>query len=389
MKIIQIGTFPIDINVIKGGVEASIYGLTTELCKNHDVAVIDIPHFENKNDFTEENSDFSVFRFSTKRNNNYSAIFRVKDILKVIKKTNPDICHIHTTSLFALFLFISLRKNHIASIITVHGLAHIEKGNAFRKKRNFTNFAKYIIQSVTEFFLLSICKLIIVDTQYVENEIQNYKKQLKIFKTPIIKVIPQGINPIYFDLNRCEEQLNLIAVGALNQRKGYLQLINSFRIVKNEFPNVSLIIAGVVSDKTYYNSLLQQISDLNLESNIHIFPNLPFEKILNLYENASIFVLHSEEESQGIVFCEAMAVGLPIVATNVGGIPWIIENERNGLLSEFGDVMKFSNNILKLINNVNLRAEMGEINLQNSLKFNWTNISNEIIKQYILTIQLS
>jgi len=389
MKIIQIGTFPTDINVIKGGVEASIYGLTTQLCKNHNITVIDIPHFENRNDFTEEYNDFSVFRFSTKRNNNYSSIFRIKDILQVIKKSNPDICHIHTTSLFALCLFISLRKNHIATIITVHGLAHIEKANAFRKKRNFTNFAKYILQSVTEFFLLSICKLIIVDTQYVENEIQNYKKQLKIFKTPIIKVIPQGINPIYFDLNRREEILNLIAVGALNQRKGYIQLINSFRIVKNEFPNVSLKIAGVVSDRAYYNSLLQHISDLNLESNIQIFPNLPFEKMLNLYKNASIFVLHSEEESQGIVFCEAMAIGLPIVATNVGGIPWIIENKKNGLLSEFGDIMKFSNNILKLIENVNLRNEMSELNMQNSLRFNWENISNEIVEQYILTIQLS
>ena len=66
---------------------------------------------------------------------------------------------------------------------------------------------------------------------------------------------------------------------------------------------------------------------------LKLLQNASREEIQYQYSKASLCALHSEEESQEIVFCEAMATGISIVATKVGGIPDVVKNNRNGLLS--------------------------------------------------------
>ena len=97
---------------------------------------------------------------------------------------------------------------------------------------------------------------------------------------------------------------------------------------------------------------------------------------------ADIFVLHSEEESQGIVFAEAMAVGLPIVATNVGGVPDVVKKGRNGLLSNYSDVDAFANDIVLLLQNETLKAQMSLHNKADASNYNWSVITNRILKIY-------
>ncbi len=378
MVIVQIGSFPLDSSCIKGGVEASVYGLAVEQSKNHKVVVIDIPRTELINDTSERINDIEIFRFSTKGKNNFSSVIRIHSILQIIRFQKPSVCHVHTTSLFALFIFIFLRFNRIPTIVTVHGLAHIEKKNSWQKKRSLKNLVKFWSQSVTEFIFISLCSQIIVDTQYVADEIKNYKKQLKIFRLPICHVIPQGINAVFFELENDSKSKSLLAVGALNRRKGHLLLIESILKVKTVFPDILLNIIGSSSDSTYFRSMHNSIIEKGLEQNIKVYPNASFDEILNFYRHAEIFVLHSEEESQGIVFCEAMAAGKAIVATNIGGIPWVVKNNVNGLLSELANIDKFSTHIIELLENDSIRITMEQNNRKESHKYDWKFIASEI-----------
>jgi len=127
-----------------------------------------------------------------------------------------------------------------------------------------------------------------------------------------------------------------------------------------------------------------RISQLDLESNISLFPNASSMEILDFFRNSEIFILHSEEESQGIVFCEAMAVGMPIVATNSGGIPWIIENGTNGLLSDYGDIDTFADNIILLMKDETIRNNITNNNRLESNKYQWSNIAKEILDVYTM-----
>ena len=382
MKIVQIGTYPLDTASIKGGIEASIYGLTTELAKTNQLFVIDIPRREIKKDFFEDIYGTSVFRFYAKGKNNYAAILRIKTILNIIRSLKPDICHIHSTSAFSFFNFILLKLFGVPSVVTIHGLVHIEKRNLWEKQHSSRNLFKYIIHSQTEFLFLSFCSRIIVDTQYVADTIRIYKKQGKLFRMPFCKVIPQGVNPAFFELNSTPIQHQLLSVGGFTKRKGHLQLIEAMKKVQVRYPDFSLIIAGVSSDKNYLQLMQNSRIEKGLEQNIRIYPDATFEQILTFYQNASVFILHSEEESQGIVFCEAMAAGKAIVATNVGGIPWVIENNVNGLLSVFGDIDAFADHVIKLLTDDPLRKKMEEINRMLAYKYDWESITAKIMELY-------
>jgi len=145
---------------------------------------------------------------------------------------------------------------------------------------------------------------------------------------------------------------------------------------------VKLNILGALSDTYYYIQMQHSIKEKGLENHITVYPNIGYDEMLQFYTHAELFVLHTEEESQGIVFCEAMAVGLPIVCTNVGGVPWIVSNAKNGLLSEFGNVDLFAGNIIELFRDTELQKEFEQNNKEQSLKFNWKTISNEIKAVY-------
>src|ERR1035437_1300649 len=127
MNIIQIGSFPLDSTRMQGGVEASVYGLSCELSIKNIVSVIDIPRTELFEDRIETVDEVTIYRFNAGGNTNYSALTRIRSILKIIRSQKPDICHIHSTGLFSFILYLKLRGLCIPTMVTVHGLAHIEK----------------------------------------------------------------------------------------------------------------------------------------------------------------------------------------------------------------------------------------------------------------------
>lgn len=382
MRIIQIGPFPLDPMLIRGGVEASIYGLSVELAKDNELKVFDIPRFSNTVDTIENLNNFQVYRFYSPYNRNIFTLTRIITFLKLIKEIKPDICHLHNSSFFTLVLFVLLRVNRIKTIVTVHGLLHIEKANIFRKNKSLINLLKYVQQSLTEFMLLDLMSVVIVDTQYVSDEIDKYKRGFKIFRKPICKIIPQGINPVFFQIKRKDiEKSKLLSVGAISRRKGHVVLIESIRLLKDRGIDVNLVIIGVKSETNYFNLLIQKIEEYNLQSHVSVLTDLPFEEIISHYADSEIFVLHTQEESQGIVFCEAMAVGLPIVSTRVGGVPWVVENNVNGLLCDFGNYEQFADNILIALNE---SRRFTQNNIQKAFNYDWMLIGNEILSVYQL-----
>jgi glycosyltransferase involved in cell wall biosynthesis len=382
MRIVQIGTYPLDITCIQGGVEASVYGLAKEQAKKNQVFVFDIPRYDIKKDTIEKTEEISVFRFRAKRRNNYSPLLRLKTILTYIRQQQPDVCHLHTTGLFSLITYLLLKTCSLSTVVTIHGLAHIEKQNLWHKQPNIRNFAKYCVQSLTEFIFISLCPTVIVDTQYVADAIKTYRKQWKILRMPTCRIIPQGVNAMFFQLENGSESKHLLSVGSISKRKGHLYMIDAMEKVKNVFPDVSLTIAGALLDAKYYQLIREKITEKGLENNVEVLTDVSFENLLKLYTNSEIFVLHSEEESQGIVFCEAMAAGQAIVATNVGGVPWVIKPEWNGLLSGFGDINSFANNVITLLSDDQLRKRMEKTNRMESEKYGWRYIADQITAIY-------
>jgi glycosyltransferase involved in cell wall biosynthesis len=146
-------------------------------------------------------------------------------------------------------------------------------------------------------------------------------------------------------------------VANLFPRKGLEYLVQAVGNLKESFDNILLVIVGT-GDAQYESQLRKQIQDLNLTQHV-LFTE--FQEYPELFVSQfDVFVLPSIQEGFGIVLLEAMALGKPIVASHVGGIPEIVQHEKTGILVKAADVEELSKGVLTLLNDPNKRRKMGE-----------------------------
>lgn len=204
-----------------------------------------------------------------------------------------------------------------------------------------------------------------------------------------LEVIPFGVDTDFFkplNLDRDENIFQILAVGYLIERKGFEYLIKAMKEVLTKHENVQLKIVGSGPLETRLNNI---ITDMDLNENVEIIKNVSDEELLKLYNLSDLFVLPSVVDSQGnteglgVVLLEAMACGLPVIGSDVGGIPDIIQNMETGLLVSGEDILGISNSIRCLIEDDNLR-NMLAINGYERVKmdFSWSNISKNYIRIY-------
>nr|WP_276698471.1 glycosyltransferase [Methanobacterium formicicum] len=204
-----------------------------------------------------------------------------------------------------------------------------------------------------------------------------------------IDVIPFGVDTEFFrplDVYKDENIFQILSVGYLIERKGFEYLIKAMPFVLKEHKQARLKIVG---SGPMESKLKELIYELNLEGEVEILKNVSDEELLMIYNSADIFVLPSIVDSQGnteglgVVLLEAMACGLPVIGSNVGGIPDIIENNESGLLVPERDIPSLTGAILQLTTDHKLRGKLSHSSL-NTVKnrFNWDHISESYIDDY-------
>ncbi len=156
-------------------------------------------------------------------------------------------------------------------------------------------------------------------------------------------------------LPACQEPGPLMTVSRLSPEKDISTLLKAVSLVKKQLPDIRLEIAG---DGPSLTVLGKEVQQLQLEGEVRFlgFVNGSTE-VLN---RARIFVLPSTSEGLSLTLLEAMAVGVPAIATNVGGNPEIIEDGETGILVPPGDPKSLANAICKLWNNVEERRRLAE-----------------------------
>ena len=123
------------------------------------------------------------------------------------------------------------------------------------------------------------------------------------------------------------------------------------------------------------------MDEYNLNNNVHFVGFLDPNKYLALLNSVDLLAMPSRMEPFGMVYLEAMALVVPVIASNVGGATEIIENRRNGILTppEPDEVAKA---ILTLYRDKSLRKEISQNNLEDIQKFEWDKIVDEYLKTY-------
>ena len=153
-------------------------------------------------------------------------------------------------------------------------------------------------------------------------------------------------------------------------------VIKTFNMVAEKI-NTKLILVG---DGPERNQLERQARKSKFNEHIHFLGNLKSTKeVLNI---SDLFLLPSSKESFGLAALEAMACKVPVVATNTGGIPEVVENEYSGFLSEVGNFEKMAENCLTIISKDDKLKEFKSNAFKTAQKFNIEKVLPKYEKLY-------
>jgi len=319
-----------------------------------------------------------------------------------IRKTHPDIIHCHQNYCSPLSLLLAARLENIPVVQTIHdfGLSCMSIG-INRKTGEICNKGKLFQCFKNKCVPLNMFIINALAWKLRQWTIRNMTDAIICpSKTLVINMNNLGYKNIYqlynfvefSDNKKNNKKYDLIFVGRLTERKGLISLIYALKKIIIDFPQCKLLIIGDGPERSKINKLVLQ---LNLQNNVIFKGTVKSLEISNYYQQSKIFIIPSiGSENNPLAIIEAMASGLPIVASNIGGIPEMVEDGKNGFLYQPLNINKLAKDINTLLKNEKLRDQFSNNNI-NKYKKNYTSehhynklikIYKEILKQSRLSV---
>lgn len=307
----------------------------------------------------------------------------LKDILSLwtlvceFRRNKFDLVHTHTSKGGVI--------GRLAGFFAaVPQIIHSTHGSIYADNANIHAVSNSLIYKKILLWTEKIAGLLSDKITVLSNQEKELSVKIGLAKSEKLLVIPNGINTDVFrkkevdreyarkSLDMEEGGFYIITVGRLSTEKGHKILIEAFRKVLKE-KTESRIFLGIVGDGPLKNEIEKANEDIIANGKLILYG---YSSDIRKYLFAGdLFVLPSLYEGFGIALLEAMAAGLPVVASNVGGIPELLGDEFDGFLFPPGDSEELSRLIMKI------SAREKDINEKNSTRAKLFNI-NEIIKKY-------
>jgi len=178
----------------------------------------------------------------------------------------------------------------------------------------------------------------------------------------------------------------LLSVGDIKPRKGQHHSLAAFAQVKKELSQARYWIVGKYQNNEYYLDMQRFVAEHHLQD-VSFLGTVSDDELDKLYRQASLFVLTPQQEGLsfegfGLVFLEAGAFGLPVVATRSGGVPDAVKDGLTGLLAEPGDVEGIAAALLRLLTDPDLLSHMGRENRLWAESLTWERNAAEHYRAY-------
>lgn len=208
---------------------------------------------------------------------------------------------------------------------------------------------------------------------------------LKKYHIKNVVIIPNGVDNIFFmkvKNNSFKRKLKIkgkivLFFGRLNITKGPDKFILAAKEILKERKDIYFVLVG--PDEGMKVKLIKMI---NNDKNILLLdPIYDRKKIAEMYQAANVFVMPSFREGLPLTLFEAMASGLPIIASPVNGIPYEMTN-KNGIFVNYGNIQGLKEAILKILDNNKLARKFALNNKKTALKYKWDLIYSKTLKLY-------
>jgi glycosyltransferase involved in cell wall biosynthesis len=327
---------------------------------------------------TNSKSQISIIRISRKYPKGLRHFLYFLSLLKLAR--DADVIYAQnliSAGLPSFFVSQILRKKFIVKIVGDAAWENYASKN--KKFDNLETFQKKKYDFFTEFlriiqkFVAKGAEKIITPSQYLKNIISNWG-----INKEKIEVIYNAVEKINFDISKDEAKKKIgiegniiLSIGRLVPWKGFSALIEIMPDLLKENPNFKLIIVGEGEEK---ENLKFKIENLKLENNVKLIGKIIHPEIPFYFKAADFFVLNSEYEGLSHVILEAMQFGVPVIASNKGGNPELVEDGKNGFLVEYNNKEKIKEAILKLWRDKSLQEKFIQNSKEKLKEFNWENL---------------
>jgi len=207
----------------------------------------------------------------------------------------------------------------------------------------------------------------------------------KIDENKIKKIIPGVDKKIFIPDSSVEKENIILSIGRIQKQKGQIQtleFLNNFKKIEKDFKCYFIGGPSGKNGNEYLNELKQSVEEFNLNTHVEFLDTLPQTEIIDLFKKAKLMIHTSQFETFGLVAIEANAMGVPVLTTNNGSLMEIIENNKNGYLSESlldGNVNNFVNN---LFNDKAKYEEIFSSCIEKSKKYDWAKTTDELESLY-------
>lgn len=148
-------------------------------------------------------------------------------------------------------------------------------------------------------------------------------------------------------------------VGAVIARKRLLDLVEALPTVAAAIPEARLNVVGFSANPDYLGAVTRRIEELGLDDRISFLRGLSSDEVLEEYRRAAVLVLPSGEETSPMVIGEAMAAGVPVVATRVGGVAHLVDEGETGYIVSPGDVSALADRVTRVLGSADQAGALG------------------------------
>lgn len=318
--------------------------------------------------------DISLFSLNasrelqTKNETNLSKLIYLsarKKVKQIIKEFKPDIVHSHYASSYGL---IGALSGFHPYVISLWG------GDIFsfpKKSVVYKQILKFSLSKADK--ILSTSKIMKEETKkYTDKEVL-----LTPFGIDVDRFIPDKINKFFKD-----DDFVMGTIKTLEKNYGVNFLIEAFAIVKKKFPDKPLKLL-IVGKGTQKESLEEMVRELGIEKDTIFTGYVDHNNVQDYHNMLDIYVAMSLLESFGVAVLEASACGKPVIVSNVGGLPEVVENGKTGFIVEKGNSKALAEALSKLICEPDLAVKMGNEGRNKVIReYDWKESVNKMISIY-------
>ena len=345
--------------------------------KGLDVHIVTVRHLEEA--LTEERDGYEIHRIveSTGLLGRIRYYFTLRSILNEIR---PDVIHCQGLYIEAPFGVKIAKKLNVPSITFPRGSDVLEASSTNRRVLSWTMKNADLVLTQTEYMKSSVEKMVPSDFR--------------------ILVLPNGIDIERFQgIDRKgvrnsygikENEFIFLFVGRLVDKKCPMDVIEAYNIFTKTVGTmggaggVRLFMVGEGENE---QELKRKINEYEMQETISMIGKLDNDAIPDVMVSSDMLVLPSYAEGFPMTFLEAMASGLPIITSDDGANPEIIEDGINGLIIPLHDVQTLSQRMTECYNDKSLNERMGQNNLKKVTDYTWDSISDRLIEIYCLLVK--